>query len=363
MALATTTSAISPGQSITPGRLIDFSLRVLPSMQLPDGSFCLEVVRGGDGPIGRSPRYTLMTLLGLHRAAAAGCEIPFDLPTLTAHALGTPDPELTMGDYGLRAWLACRAEGDVERAAAELGAGCGDTALRDAEGMQLAWTVIGAGHALQHGCDVAAGVFTRAVDELIERRQTASGLIRQSGLGWRARFPNFATQIYSLLALAYVAQWERDPRAPEAARRLASVLIALQRPDRGWPWLFDVRRGAVVEPYQVYCVHQDAMAPMAFLQLAEALSDERYRTVAVESLQWIDGPNDIGRSLLDESEPMIYRSVRRRPPLNRLILYYNTAAALAGRSGLARYGGPVDINATDRPYHLGWILEAWCGRS
>jgi hypothetical protein len=348
--------------SFTPEALITFALDQLPSMHLPDGGFCLEVVPGKDGPIGRSPRYTLMCLLGLHRAYETGHDVPFDLPQLTAQSLDTVDPELVLGDFGLRLWLACRAGGDAAPATEELLSRFNPEWLRRAEGMQLAWVVLGTGYALTAGYPAVAKIFDLAVEELIDRRQTPSGLMLQSGAGRRARFPNFATQIYSLLALATVTRLDLEPRARLAAERLAEVLVQTQGPDGAWPWVFDVHRGSVIEPYHLYSVHQDAMAPMAFLALAEALDDRKYRDVALESLTWLGGRNDLGRSMMDANERLIYRSIRRRPPSNRIFLYANTALAFAGRAPISRYRGPLEINPTDRPYHLGWVLEAWCGR-
>ena len=331
-------------------------------MQLPDGTFCLEVVKGGEGPIGRSPRYTLMCLLGLHRASWAGYDVPFDLSAMTESSLGAPEPELVLGDFGLRLWLASRSGNDVARAVDELVRRCDPDLLRRSEGTQLAWIVIGTGYAVAAGYRGATEVFRLASNELIDRRQAAGGLILQSGAGRRARFPNFATQIYSLLALATVVRMDLDARADAAAERLARTLLRLQRADGGWPWVFDVQRGSVVEPYHLYAVHQDAMAPMAFLELSEAMHNDRYRDVAFHSLTWLEGQNDLGRSMMDEQERLIYRSIRRRPPFNRVALYANTMLAYAGRGVAIRHGGPLEINPTDRPYHLGWILEAWCGR-
>ena len=348
--------------SFTPERLIAFALEQMPSMHLPDGTFCVEVVKGGEGPIGRSPRYTLMCLLGLHRASWAGYDVPFDLPAMTEWSLGAPDPELMLGDFGLRLWLACRSGNDVSRAIDELVRRCDPDLLRHSEGMQLAWIVIGTGYAVAAGYRAATGMFRLASSELIGRRQAAGGLILQSGVGRRARFPNFATQIYSLLALATVVRLDLDARAGAGAERLARALLRLQRADGGWPWVFDVQRSSVVEPYHLYAVHQDAMAPMAYLELSEALDDCSYRDVALQSLTWLEGHNDLGRRMMDEQARLIYRSIRRPPPLNRMALYVNTALAYAGRGAVVGYGGPLEINPTDRPYHLGWVLEAWCGR-
>ena len=104
------------------------------------------------------------------------------------------------------------------------------------------------------------------------------------------------------------------------------------------------------------------MAPMAFLELGEALDDPGYRDVALESLTWLGGQNDLGRPMIDPDQRLIYRSIRRRPPFNRIALYTNTALAYTGRRPVVSSRGPLEINPTDRPYHLGWILEAWCGR-
>lgn len=356
--------SVSPGidAAFTPEALITFALEQLPSMQLPDGSFCLEVRRGNGAPLGRSPRYTLMCLLGLHRAERSGHEVPFDLATLTTRALGPAAPEFVLGDFALRLWLACRGRGDVDRALHDLLDRSTPERLHRAEGMQLAWIVLGAGYALNAGHLDAADLFSGAVSELIDRRQTAPGLVLQSGSGRRARFANFATQIYSLLALATVTRLELDPRSAPAAQRLAGVLLRLQGADGAWPWVFDVRRGSVVEPYHLYAVHQDAMAPMAFLELGEALDDPGYRDVALESLTWLGGQNDLGLPMIDPDQRLIYRSIRRRPPFNRIALYTNTALAYTGRRPVVSSRGPLEINPTDRPYHLGWILEAWCGR-
>ena len=201
-----------------------------------------------------------------------------------------------------------------------------------------------------------------ALDELAGRLDPATGLLyHYGGSHPRRRFANFATESYGTLALATAAK-NGDERALAAARAVADRLIALQLPDGGWPWLYDVRRGGVVEPYEVYSVHQHAMAPMALLQLAEASGESRYAEAARHGLRWIDGHNELGLEMVDEREELIYRSIRRRRPLDRTLLYANTAASFVVGHGLARTGRRVELNATCRPYELGWLLEAWCGR-
>jgi hypothetical protein len=337
---------------------VRLALEGLPRMQLPSGLFCLERRRGDPGTHGRSVRYTLMTYLGLATAAKGGREVAIDLERVETVALREVDsPEVAPGDLGLYAWVAARGsrqgeEEILERIRSALAA----DALDDRDGMEIAWIVLGVA-ALEGPEPLVAD----ALDKLL-RNVAPSGLLYHRLLGRRRRFPNFATQIYGLLALSTAARVGLDTRARAAATTLADRLLALQLPDGGWPWLFDADRGTIVERYEVYSVHQHGMAPMGLLHFAETADDERYADAARRGVEWLFGRNDLQLDMVDAPEGMIYRSIRRARPFDRLALYANTAASIAiGRapvSGRLR----LELNDTCRPYELGWLLEAWAGR-
>jgi len=342
-------------------RLIELALAGLGGMRLADGTFCLERT-AGDGPLlGRSLRYSLMCLIGLVTAARAGHD--HDLAGAELRdALRTAEssPQLKAGDLGLYLWADALDGGEncgrlrdnlVHRLEASGG-------LAAREGLELAWIV--------HGLGLSAGgvdpLFRQALDVLLDN-QLSCGLFTHYGDGRRrSRFPNFATEIYSVLALATVAKLGLDDRAAAAARRTADRLLLRQLPDGGWPWLYDVTTGRVVEPYEIYSVHQHAMAPMGMLALAEATDDDRYVDATAEGLQWIYGRNELGRSMIDERSLIIYRSIRRKGATARLVSTANVATAAATRHAWVPKVGPVELNDTCRPYELGWLLEAWCGR-
>jgi hypothetical protein len=347
--------------------LIDFALRSLPAMRLPDGCFCFERRAGVAAPLGRSPRYTLMAELGSLRARAAGYQLPFDvdeLPAVDRRELeaGT----LTPGDIGLMLWIdARRGAGHgaelADRLDAALDAAGG---LAGRLGMELGWIVSGlAHHAAAGGSETGARLLSASLDQLLERNRATSGLFRHFGAsGRRRRFPNFATQIYSVLALSTVARLGLDDRALDAARTTADLLIGHQLDDGGFPWLYDAERGTVVERYEIYSVHQDAMAPMALIELWEASGDERYLQAVAHGLTWIHGRNELSADMIDRANGLVLRSIRRRRSADRLWLGAKTAASLAGLPTPGSTARLTELNPTDRPYHFGWVLEAWCGR-
>jgi hypothetical protein len=347
--------------------LIDFALEALPAMRLDDGAFCFERRAGQRAPIGRSPRYTLMVELGLLKAQATGYPLPFDVDEIDAVAWKEIDGgALSPGDLGLMLWIDARRGGrrgeelaDRLDAALSVKGGLGARL-----GMELGWIVTGlAHHAAAGGSRTGARLLVESLDQLLEGNRAPSGLFRHFGdAAWRRRFPNFATQIYSVLALAVAARHGIDERALPAAQATADRLLATQLPDGGWPWLFDADRGTVVERYEVYSVHQDAMAPMALLELAEVSGDLRYLQAAARGLAWIYGGNELGVDMVARDDGLVLRSIRRRRGADRLWLAAKTGASLAGLPTRCSTARLTETNPTDRPYHFGWVLEAWCGR-
>ena len=105
------------------------------------------------------------------------------------------------------------------------------------------------------------------------------------------------------------------------------------------------------------------LAPMALLDISEVTGDQRWANAAISGLAWSRGNNELHTDLLDIEGRFAHRSIRRRPPLDRLLLATNAVTARTVGRPLVRRAILVEVNRTCRPYHLGWILEAWAGRS
>jgi hypothetical protein len=343
-------------------QLVEPALAALPRMLLPSNLFCWEVVEGEPAPRGESIRYTLIVLLGLLRAQQAGVSVPIEPERLREAIDGALErPDVTPGDLGLRLWVESRSD----TGAAERLIGALDESLRShgglaaREGLELAWIVSGLALTAE-ASEIGRTLLSRALDQLIGVNQTPSGLFRHFGeSGFRRRFPNFATEIYSVLALTHVARAGLDDRALPAARAGADRLLELQLPDGGWPWLYDADRGVVVERYEVYSVHQHGMAPMTLLELSAVSGDDRYEAAAHRGVPWMFGANELGADMAPLDQGMTYRSIRRKRPLDRVWLYANTGLSAGLGRGRKGPGRMLEINRTCRPYELGWLVEAW----
>ena len=215
--------------------------------------------------------------------------------------------------------------------------------------MELGWIVTGlAYHVAGGGGELAQRLLGAALDQLLGANRADSHLFRHFGAaGWRRRFPNFATQIYSVLALSVVARYGLDDRALPAACACADRLIEHQLDDGGFPWLYDAERGHVVERYEVYSVHQDAMAPMGLLELWEVTGEQRYLDAVARGLRWIHGHNELAADMVDRANGLVLRSIRRRRGPDRLWLGAKTALSLAGLP--VRDDREADRAQPDRP--------------
>ena len=347
--------------------LILLSLDILHTMILPSSLFCFDIIKGQQSPRGVSVRYTLITLLGLIKANNAGYSITLDINRIwkaTLSELGSSS--VTPGDIGLYLWVDSELNGEnteglLHKLESSGGASGG---WPSCIGMEIGWIIIGVVSAARKTeSPTAVKILKKLVKMFCNQYSSDSGLLYRFRKSHPiSRFSNFATQIYNVYSLSYAAEYLGDERLLAMARQIADRLLDLQLPCGGWPWLYDAERGAVVERYEIFSVHQDGMAPMSLLKLSEVSGEAKYAQAAFKGLDWLYSNNELNFNMIDEKQGLIYRSIRRRKPFNELIKVTNACLSILKVPSDVAKGRFLEINPTCRSYHLGWLLFAWSGK-
>ena len=334
----------------------------LPGMYSPAaGRYVFTVRRDKQGlrPEGVSDRYTAITLIGLAAEGFGQAALPYD-PVALTRALVDSLPRCTnLGDAALIAWAA-RAVG-VDTAPAW-------PQVRRLFERQPAHPTVEVSWALAaatldpRGADAAFR--SRLAAHLLTAWHPAGSLFGHTAGGQtpRSHIACYADQVYPIFALSRYAAAYTDLAALDAAAACGRRICELQGDAGQWYWHYDPRRGAVVEGYPVYAIHQDAMGPLALRALKDAGGGDCDAFID-KGLDWLArAPELDGGSLIDERAAMVWRKVARREPMkvSRFVQAACSRVHPALRApGLDVLFPPIAVDWEDRPYHWGWFLYAW----
>lgn len=332
--------------------------------------FCNIYARKDAGmeQVDHSRRYTMMTLLGLHRYERAGGLSPVPvLPMLRSLMEDTRWIE-GAGDLGLLLWTCAELLPDcLPEIYRQVGA---DKALshfqdgRQGCTMEVAWYLTGlvacyeAGHSDLPGLAEQLDVARVALVRNCGARGVYGHFSKSSRFAGtlRGRIGSFADQVYPTIALARLSQVLEDREAQEMAARTAMTMCDLQGTQGEWSWLYSAMSGRVISRYPVYAVHQHAMGPMMLFEAGEACGRDFSGAIA-KSLAWISGNNELRRNFIEPALGLVWRSVYLEPRNN----YADSAMRfLRLRNGVANVTRKIRYEC--RPYELGWLLYAFAGK-
>jgi hypothetical protein len=344
--------------------LMDVAIRGLEPMFDPEKRlFCYRLRQTSQGLVreGISPRYTIMTLLGLLRAESAGFQCALNIPATVARLLSDTAWLDNIGDLGLLLWLCARSSEehltrfyamfDLERAFERYP----DANRRPT--MELSWFLAGLAHASGTGlkCPPALARLANDTYRLLLENQGVHGIFghvgRRSSLAGivRGRVGSFADQVYPIYAMAHFAQVYEQKEAWQNAFHCASAICRLQGPLGQWWWHYDSVTGRVVEQYPVYSVHQHGMAPMALFALQDK-GNADFGEQIYKGLGWISGANELQQDL-EHAAGVIWRCIRPSQASSY-------AARIRTLLGKEQNLGAMEILFECRPYELGWLLYA-----
>jgi hypothetical protein len=348
---------------------------LVPMLDLEKQLFCHRLVRTERGIIqeGISPRYTIMTLLGLRKLEEAGAHLPIDI-TSVYEALAHDTKWIRgAGDLGLMIWLTATFAPDQLKTF--FGRFDLDTALdryadaRQGRTMELSWFLAGLAHSalaqpeiLPDLIDLASEAYHRLEANQGERGFFGHMSRKKSVKGFlRGRIGSFADQIYPIYAISKFATAFSIKEPLKAAEDCAMAICSAQGELGQWWWLYESHAGRVASRYPVYSVHQHGMAPMGLFALEEA-TGQSFDEFIYKGLRWIYGSNELSEDMRDRSESLVWRCIL---PKNKGTKYRDTLMSFFRTPVLDPAGtdnGPFEILFEERPYESGWLLYAFAGR-
>jgi hypothetical protein len=363
----------APSQTTPPGNLrelISLATRgLVPMFDADKQIFCHRLLRTNLGIVreGLSPRYTIMTLLGLRELELAGMDSPFNTQAIYASFIRDTNWIQGLGDLGLLIWLT--AIFDPERLKPLLSTFDCETALdryadaRGARTMELAWFLAGLAHAADQSPELIGNFKNLALKTYnrIRQNQGEHGFFghlstKDSLAGrLRGRIGSFADQVYPIYAISKFARIFQVEEALGEALKCAHAICAAQGDLGQWWWLYDARSGRVSSHYPVYAVHQHGMAPMALFAIEEA-SGVSFSQSVYKGLGWIYGGNELKSDMRDNSQNLIWRCILSENKFNK---YREMISALVSSTTQIVDVDPLKILYEQRPYEYGWLLFAF----
>lgn len=352
--------------------LCDLAVSGLAPMVDPEKQlFCDVYNRTDSGMIreGLSYRYTMMTLLGLHRYQVSGRHLPVEMTPILDALLRDTSWIRSTGDLGLLLWtcaeLAPERLTDLYRGVGAQGAMTRFPDGQQGRTMEVAWYLTGIANCYLAGYGDLFGLDEqlKTAREILEGNCGPSGvyghLSRQGSVAghFRGRIGSFADQVYPTIAFARLSRAIQDEKARSMALRTAERMCALQGPFGEWCWHYDSVSGKVVSRYPVYSVHQHAMGPMMLFAAGEATGHD-FNNAIYKGLSWISGSNELQRDFIDPSLGLIWRCIY----LESMDAYSDAALRFLGwRDGTAN-SSRLKVRYECRPYELGWLLYAFAGK-
>lgn len=350
--------------------LISLAARGLVAMFDADKQlFCHRLLRTEQGIVreGLSPRYTIMTLLGLRELELAGMESPFDTRAIYRSFIRDTNWIKGIGDLGLLIWL--KATFDPGQLGSLFSTFQCEAALdrysdaQEARTMELSWFLAGLAHAAETTPKQASTLTDLTVEtyQRLKENQGEHGLFghlstKNSLAGrLRGRIGSFADQIYPIYAMSKFAKvfHVEGPLGP--ALECATAVCRAQGESGQWWWLYDSRSGRVSSRYPVYSVHQHGMAPMGLFAVEET-SGRSFKQFIYKGLGWIYGANELGIDMRDSAQNLIWRCIL---PRNSQKKYWKTALSLVRSQNQDIPARSLRILYEQRPYEFGWLLFAF----
>ena len=367
----TMSQAVRVDANSTVRHLVELAVRGLPPMFDPQRQlFCYTLKKTSSGLVqeGISPRYTAITLMGLHRLERAGTASPIALAPVLQALMANTDWVDNIGDLGLLLWAcALVAPQRLEELERRFEIGAALTRYADAKEsrtMEMAWFLAGLCHwglALPEMRsklrDQAYETFRRLARNQGQRVFAHLATSKSIKGMFRGKIGSFADQVYPIYAMSKFFEAYGEPEALQRALDCGRAICEAQGPLGQWWWHYEFETGRVFEGYPVFSVHQHGMAP------DDAACVERSQPGGLQ-------PLDRQGTAVDQWPQRAFLRHGRRFRQRNLALH--SAAHVAPGTPMRCCAGPATARCRQapehlqvlfecRPYELGWLLYAYAG--
>jgi len=351
--------------------LIEMAVRGLGPMFDPAAQrfgYTLMQTPNGMERQGLSPRYTVMTLMGLDVYEKSGGKSPWAIDAIHDHMLQDQSWPTLAGDFGVLLWFtALRAPQKLEKVFSRFDLSTMFDKfedIRQGRTMETAWLLTGLAHAAIALPARAAEISKAAekVYQVLVRNQGKGGffghLDRSRSISGRLRgwMGSFADQVYPTIAFTWYSRAFRSNEALQRAIECGKGICRVQGSLGQWWWHYDSREGRVASMYPVFSVHQEAMGPMALFPLGEAAGIDFRRNI-YRGLQWISDANETHQEMRDFEKNIVWRCVHPDPESSMktdvLFSHFHFYRDASTRK--------MTVRRECRPYELGWLLFAFAG--
>jgi len=351
--------------------VIDVAVKGLPTMfDEKNQLFCKQIIRTEKKCLiseGLNYRYSMITLLGLHKYEASGGISPIDAQTTLQRLVESADTIKNCGDVGLLLWLCALADPvHLDFLYTKLGiANIFDIYPDAVDGysMSLGWLLTGASYAAmaENSNPRWQQLAEKTYQQLLENYH-GKGIFRHQSpttiKGFlRGRFGSFADQVYPTYGLVAFATAFDNDEAINIASKCAETIIRHQGILGQWWWQYNAATGRKAGKYPVFATHQNGMAPMMLFAAGKAAGED-FRPAIYKGLRWLDRKNELGVNMIDADEHLIWRCIHKNPNQR----YWDGFRAVLGLSTDIKHT-ELQVKFECRPYHLGWILYAFASES
>ncbi len=352
-------------------RLIGLSIAgLVPMFNREKQLFCYKLKQTPTGLVqeGISQRYTVITLMGLHRLEQTGATSPIEITPVLDTLLANTEWIDNAGDLGLLLWLcALMAPDRLSAIAKKLEVSTALSRFSDVKQgrtMELAWFLAGLSHGslaspewLPEASTLANETYALLLRNQgekgafghLSRNKSLSGIVR-GGVG------SFADQVYPIYAMSKFSQAFGNDQARNRALDCGLNICEAQGSLGQWWWHYDSATGQVVDGFPVFSVHQHGMAPMTLFALGEATQSD-FSSWIYKGLEWIAN-NELEVDMEDSAANVVWRCIER--PMSSK--YLNVAAGLLRHRDNQSSRDNLRVLYECRPYELGFLLYAFADK-